>query len=90
MPFIVLHGEDDKVTDKGGSKLLYEVALSNDKTLKLYPEMWHSLLFGEPPENSEIVFNDIVQWMQTRITTLQVKANNHEAKTSNLITSDSV
>lgn len=82
MPFIVLHGEDDKVTDKGVSKLLYEVASSNDKTLKLYPEMWHSLLFGEPPENSEIVFNDIIQWMQTRITTLNVKANNNEAKPS--------
>ncbi|KAL1201269.1 Caffeoylshikimate esterase [Cardamine amara subsp. amara] len=81
IPFIVLHGEDDKVTDKEVSKLLYEVATSNDKTLKLYPEMWHSLLFGEPPENSDIVFNDIVQWMQTRITTLQVKAANDEAKT---------
>ncbi|KFK34769.1 hypothetical protein AALP_AA5G191300 [Arabis alpina] len=80
MPFIVLHGEDDKVTDKEASKLLYEVTSSNDKTLKLYPEMWHSLLFGEPLENSEIVFNDIVQWMETRITTLQVKAHNNEAK----------
>nr|VDD10884.1 unnamed protein product [Brassica rapa] len=76
MPFIVLHGEDDKVTDKEASKLLYEVASSNDKTLKLYPEMWHSLLFGEPLEKSEIVFNDIVQWMETRINTLQVNANN--------------
>ncbi|CAN8268068.1 unnamed protein product [Cochlearia groenlandica] len=75
MPFIILHGEDDKVTDKGASKLLYEVSTSNDKTLKLYPEMWHSLLFGEPLENSEIVFKDIVQWMETRITTLNVKAN---------------
>lgn len=81
MPFIVLHGEDDKVTDKEASKLLYEVASSNDKTLKLYPEMWHSLLFGEPLEKSELVFNDIVQWMETRINTLQVNANNnHEAK----------
>lgn len=81
MPFIVLHGEDDKVTDKEASKLLYEVASSNDKTLKLYPEMWHSLLFGEPLKKSEIVFNDIVQWMETRINTLQVNANNnHEAK----------
>ncbi|KAF3558246.1 hypothetical protein F2Q69_00015147 [Brassica cretica] len=81
MPFIVLHGEDDKVTDKEASKLLYEVASSNDKTLKLYPEMWHSLLFGEPLEKSELVFSDIVQWMETRINTLQVNANNnHEAK----------
>ncbi|KAF3577372.1 hypothetical protein DY000_02032631 [Brassica cretica] len=81
MPFVVLHGEDDKVTDKEASKLLYEVASSNDKTLKLYPEMWHSLLFGEPLEKSELVFNDIVQWMETRINTLQVNANNnHEAK----------
>lgn len=66
LPFLVLHGEDDKVTDKSVSKQLYDVASSSDKTLKLYPGMWHGLLYGEPPENLDIVFSDIISWMEKR------------------------
>lgn len=66
IPFIVLHGEDDKVTDKSVSKMLYEVASSSDKTVKLYPNMWHALLYGETPENSEIVFTDVIKWLVDR------------------------
>ncbi|ESQ52619.1 hypothetical protein EUTSA_v10016977mg [Eutrema salsugineum] len=66
IPFIVLHGEDDKVTDKSISKMLYELASSSDKTFKLYPNMWHALLYGETPENSEIVFGDIINWLEKR------------------------
>ncbi|XP_021295893.1 caffeoylshikimate esterase-like [Herrania umbratica] len=66
LPFIVLHGEDDKVTDQQVSKQLYNVASSTDKTLKLYPGMWHGLLYGEPLENIDIVFSDIVRWLEER------------------------
>ncbi|XVF75429.1 hypothetical protein PTKIN_Ptkin13bG0188100 [Pterospermum kingtungense] len=66
LPFIVLHGEDDIVTDKAVSKQLYDVAASRDKTLKLYPGMWHGLLYGEPPENIEVVFADIISWLNQR------------------------
>ncbi|XP_044462178.1 caffeoylshikimate esterase-like [Mangifera indica] len=67
LPFIVLHGEDDKVTDPGVSQQLYNVASSEDKTLKLYEGMWHGLLYGEPPENIEIVFRDIINWIEERV-----------------------
>ncbi|XP_010534460.1 PREDICTED: caffeoylshikimate esterase-like [Tarenaya hassleriana] len=67
LPFIVLHGEDDKVTDKAVSRELYEVATSSDKTFKLYPAMWHGLLYGEPPENIKIVFSDIIGWFDERV-----------------------
>jgi len=66
LPFLILHGEADRVTDISVSKQLYEVASSSDKTLKLYPEMWHGLLYGEPPENLEIVFSDIFGWIEER------------------------
>jgi caffeoylshikimate esterase len=65
-PFIVLHGGDDKVTDKAVSELLYDVASSTDKTFKLYPDMWHGLLYGETPKNSDIVFSDIISWLEER------------------------
>lgn len=63
---MVLHGEDDKVTDKAVSRQLYEVASSADKTFKLYPGMWHGLLYGETPENIDIVFADIIGWLDKK------------------------
>ncbi|KAM0941293.1 putative 2-acylglycerol O-acyltransferase [Dioscorea sansibarensis] len=68
LPFLIVHGEDDKVTDPSTSKLLYESASSKDKTLKLYPGMWHALTSGEPPENINLVFSDIVSWLDGRAT----------------------
>lgn len=54
------------MTDKSVSKQLYDVASSSDKTLKLYPGMWHGLLYGEPQENLDIVFSDIIGWIEER------------------------
>jgi acylglycerol lipase len=61
-----MHGETDTVTDPEVSRALYERASSKDKTIKLYPGMWHGLLYGEPPENLEIVFSDILNWIGER------------------------
>lgn len=66
LPFLVLHGEEDKVTDPSVSELLYASAESCDKTLKLYPKMWHGLTYGEPPEHTEVVFSDIIAWLDKR------------------------
>lgn len=63
IPFLLLHGEADTVTDPSVSKALYQKANSSDKTFKLYPEMWHSLTEGEPDENVDIVFKDIFAWL---------------------------
>ncbi|KAK9283279.1 hypothetical protein L1049_011515 [Liquidambar formosana] len=66
LPFIVLHGQDDKVTDPSVSKLLYQSASSQDKTFKLYPGMWHSLTYGETAENIDLVFVDIIDWLDQK------------------------
>nr|ABR16349.1 unknown [Picea sitchensis] len=66
LPFLIVHGEDDRVTDPSVSKLLYASAKSLDKTLKLYPNMWHGLTYGEPPEHIELVFSDIIAWLGKR------------------------
>ncbi|XP_022155323.1 caffeoylshikimate esterase [Momordica charantia] len=66
LPFYVLHGEADTVTDPEVSRALYEKASSKDKTIKLYPGMWHGLTSGEPDENIEIVFSDIIDWLDKR------------------------
>ncbi|GAB4831267.1 hypothetical protein Ancab_005280 [Ancistrocladus abbreviatus] len=66
LPFIVLHGSADAVTDPNVSRALYEEAKSEDKTLKIYEGMLHSLLFGETDENVEMVRRDILAWLNER------------------------
>ncbi|KAL2236553.1 UNVERIFIED_CONTAM: Caffeoylshikimate esterase [Sesamum indicum] len=66
LPFFVLHGEADTVTDPDVSRALYDRASSKDKTIKLYPGMWHGLTSGEPDDNIEIVFSDILSWLDKR------------------------
>jgi len=68
LPFFVLHGEADIVTDPEVSRALYERAGSTDKTIRLYPEMWHALTSGEPDENVDIVFRDIIGWLEKHTT----------------------
>ncbi|KAJ0682190.1 putative 2-acylglycerol O-acyltransferase [Helianthus annuus] len=66
IPFIVLHGDADAVTDPDVSKELFDKAKSVDKSLKVYQGMWHSLLFGETDENVEVVRRDILEWLNDR------------------------
>ncbi|KAJ4948003.1 hypothetical protein NE237_026754 [Protea cynaroides] len=63
LPFIVLHGSADVVTDPDVSRTLYETAKSENKSIKIYEGMMHSLLFGETNENVEIVRRDILLWL---------------------------
>ncbi|KAL1197853.1 Caffeoylshikimate esterase [Cardamine amara subsp. amara] len=66
LPFFVLHGEADIVTDPEISKALFERASTSDKTIKLYPGMWHGLTSGEPDANVDLVFADIINWLDVR------------------------
>ncbi|XP_072954656.1 caffeoylshikimate esterase-like [Typha angustifolia] len=67
LPFIIVHGGKDTITDPSVSKLLYETAVSKDKTFKFYPGMWHALTYGETPENIDLVFSDIFEWINERV-----------------------
>lgn len=66
IPFFVLHGEADTVTDPEVSRALYERASSSDKTMKLYLGMWHGLTSGEPDQSVDTVFVDIISWLDKR------------------------
>ena len=67
-PFLVQHGRADRVTDPQLSQALYDECQSNDKTIRLYDGMWHSLTAGETDENVELVLNDSIQWILERAT----------------------
>lgn len=63
IPFLVLHGTADAVTDPAASNRLYLEAASMDKTIKLYEGLLHDLLF-EPERNA--IVHDIVEWWRER------------------------
>lgn len=64
VPFFVLHGNADTVTDPLASQDLYKFAVSKHKRLKLYDGCLHDLLFDL--EREEIT-NDILRWMDERL-----------------------
>ncbi len=59
-PIILMHGTADKITNPDGSRQLNEVALSKDKTLRLYEGHYHDLLHDL--ENSDVA-GDLLQWL---------------------------
>ncbi|KAJ4846676.1 hypothetical protein Tsubulata_019721 [Turnera subulata] len=65
VPLLIVHGGDDVVCDPACVEELYRRAASGDKTLKVYPGMWHQLV-GEPEENVNLAFGDMVEWLVSR------------------------
>jgi acylglycerol lipase len=64
VPFLVLHGTSDSVTDPNGSKRLHEEARSKDKCIRLYDGLLHDLLI-EPEK--DLILEDIVDWFMSRV-----------------------
>ncbi|CAA3028116.1 caffeoylshikimate esterase [Olea europaea subsp. europaea] len=64
VPFFVLHGTADRVTDPKASQDLYNEAASKFKDIKLYEGFLHDLLFE--PEREDIA-RDIIDWMEKRL-----------------------
>ncbi|XP_078437330.1 alpha/beta-Hydrolases superfamily protein [Wolffia australiana] len=66
LPFLVVHGTGDAVTDAGVSRALYERAASADKTAEILDGLLHSLLFGETDDNVALVRRLILDWLNRR------------------------
>ena len=64
VPFLVMHGTADTVTDPNASKRLYEEASSSDKSMKLFEGLLHDLLFE--PER-EVIAGVILDWLNQRV-----------------------
>uniref|UniRef100_A0A2P2KNC9 Uncharacterized protein MANES_16G074300 n=1 Tax=Rhizophora mucronata TaxID=61149 RepID=A0A2P2KNC9_RHIMU len=64
VPFFVLHGTADTVTDPRASQELYNEAVSEFKDIRLYDGFLHDLLFE--PEREDVA-QDIIRWMEKRL-----------------------
>jgi len=79
VPLFIGHGSLDLVSSPIVSEELYQKASSEEKTLKIYEGMWHGLTC-EPDSN--IVYNDIFNWIQKRLD-LNNNNNNNSTTTNN-------
>ncbi|XP_077547826.1 monoglyceride lipase-like [Haemaphysalis longicornis] len=66
VPFLLQHGSADSQCDPAASEEFFEKAPSKDKSLKIYPGAYHSLLH-EPGGVAELVLSDIVEWFAARV-----------------------
>lgn len=60
LPMLLLHGGADVMASPEGSRFLDEHISSADKTLRIYPDLFHEI-FNEPEK--EQVFGDIESWL---------------------------
>lgn len=64
LPFLLIHGDADRLTNPKGSELLAEKAKSSDKTFKIFPGGYHELINDSDREE---VMQLIVDWVEKRI-----------------------
>ncbi len=60
LPVLLLHGGDDRLTDPAGTRLFYERAGTDDRSLRIYEGLYHEI-HNEPEQ--EQVFRDIIAWL---------------------------
>jgi len=64
IPVIFMHGEEDQLTSPSGSQEMFANVSSADKTLKLYPRLYHEI-FNEPEQ--EAVLADMSTWLEDHL-----------------------
>ncbi len=64
LPILIQHGEADSLTAPAGSQYLFDHVASADKTLKIYPGLFHEI-YNEPER--EAVLDDLIGWFDAHV-----------------------
>ena len=64
LPVLVMHGEADVMTPASGSESFFDGIGSEEKTLRLYPGLFHEI-FNEPEQDQ--VIGELGDWLDARI-----------------------
>ena len=64
LPLLIMHGEDDVLTSPDGSREFYARAGSDDKTLKVYPSLYHEI-FNEPEKDAVLL--EMTDWLEAHL-----------------------
>ncbi|XP_062247558.1 monoglyceride lipase [Platichthys flesus] len=65
-PFLLLHGDMDKLCHISGSKMMHDNAPSSDKKLKVYEGGFHAL-HHDLPEVAESTMKEVTSWIKERL-----------------------
>ncbi len=60
VPCLILHGDDDQIVPKESGQWLHDNITVADKTLKIYPELFHEILNEKEKDQ---VLTDIIDWL---------------------------
>lgn len=64
LPILLQHGEADSLASAEGSQYLFDHVSSADKTLKIYPGLFHEI-YNEPEQGA--VLGDLVGWFDAHV-----------------------
>lgn len=64
LPILIMHATADRLSNPEGSRMLYQLVSSNDKTLKHYENLYHEI-FNEPEHRQ--VLADMEAWLAARV-----------------------
>lgn len=64
-PLLMLHGAEDRIMNPEGTRQFFAAAGSSDKTLKVYPDLYHEI-HNEYPDRRAEVLADAVAWLDAR------------------------
>ncbi len=64
LPIFIGHGTDDALVNHIASERLHDRVGSKDKTLKLYPDLYHEIL--NEPERDQVM-QDMIDWLDARV-----------------------
>ena len=64
LPLLVMHGADDVLTAPDGSRAFVDAARSADKTLRMYPGLYHEI-FNEPEKDA--VIGEMCDWLEAHL-----------------------
>jgi alpha-beta hydrolase superfamily lysophospholipase len=64
LPLLMMHGEDDRLTDPNASRAFFDGVGSTDKTFRLWPGLFHEI--HNEPEQAEVIAQ-IVSWLEAHV-----------------------
>ena len=64
LPILFQHGEKDSLASAAGSQYLFDHVASADKTLKIYPGLFHEI-YNEPEQDA--VLDDLIGWFDAHV-----------------------
>jgi alpha-beta hydrolase superfamily lysophospholipase len=64
LPVLILQGGADRLVDPDGARMLHDLVGSVDKTLKVYPGLYHEV-YNEPERT--VVLHDVQSWIESRL-----------------------